>query len=365
LSDPRRARGDEARRLWTGIAFTGVAAILIGALVLAVPALHDVVDRLEDVAPGWVALAVLLELGSCAGYVLAFRRVFRRVPPRLATRVALAELAFGAVVPAGGAGGIAVGAWVANAMGASLPRFLQRSGVLFLLTSAINAATLAGAGLLVGVGLLDAPRPVLLGLVPGLVATAAIAAFWLLPRLADRLSSHGDARRRIRWLRATAGVVRETREEVRRPSWGLAGAVAYLWCDVAMLWVSLRAFGTTMPIGALVLAFLIGYLGNVLPVPGGLGALDGGLAAALILYGAAPASAAAGVLLYHAIVLWLPTVLGTVAFLRLRAMLDRGALPAPRFQRSAELRMSPSPEAGSPGSPSPPAERRNAAEVCS
>jgi uncharacterized protein (TIRG00374 family) len=85
-----------------------------------------------------------------------------------------------------------------------------------------------------------------------------------------------------------------------------------------MLWVSFRAFGEAPPVGALTLAFLIGYLGNVLPVPGGIGALDGGLTGALILYGAAPASAAAAVLVYHAIVLWLPTLLGTIAFLRLR-----------------------------------------------
>jgi uncharacterized protein (TIRG00374 family) len=85
-----------------------------------------------------------------------------------------------------------------------------------------------------------------------------------------------------------------------------------------MLWVCFRAFGEAPPVGALTLAFIIGYLGNVVPVPGGIGALDGGLTAALVLYGADPASAAAAVIVYHAIVLWIPTLLGTIAFLRLR-----------------------------------------------
>jgi uncharacterized protein (TIRG00374 family) len=119
-------------------------------------------------------------------------------------------------------------------------------------------------------------------------------------------------------MRTTAAVVHDTCREVLNPTWRLLGAVVYLWCDIAMLWVAFRAFGEAPPVGALTLAFLIGYLGNVLPVPGGIGALDGGLTGALILYGAAPASAAAAVLVYHAIVLWLPTLLGTIAFLRLR-----------------------------------------------
>jgi hypothetical protein len=73
--------------------------------VLAVPGLHDVLARLEGVAPGWIALAIVLELDSCAGFVVAFRHVFARVPGRLATRVALTQLAFTAVVPAGRADG--------------------------------------------------------------------------------------------------------------------------------------------------------------------------------------------------------------------------------------------------------------------
>ena len=69
-------------------------------------------------------------------------------------------------------------------------------------------------------------------------------------------------------------------------------------------------------------AYLVGYLGNVLPVPGGIGVLDGGLVGALVLSGAHAATAAAGVLVYHAIALWLPTALGTAAFLRIRRTLD-------------------------------------------
>jgi uncharacterized membrane protein YbhN (UPF0104 family) len=318
--DARRADAeqDEGKRLRNGIISLVVLVILVGALVLAVPGLRDVADRLREVDPGWIALAVVLEVASCAGYVLVFRQIFYRIATLLAIRVALSEMAFGAVLPVGGAGGIAVGAWVVKAKGGSIRRFMERSAVLFLLTSGVNAATLALAGLLVGAGVLHAPHHITLGLIPGLIATAGLAAFWFVPSLAARFALVEDAGRTIRWMHTTAAVVREAKDEVLHPTWRLLGAVGYLWLDVAMLWVAFRAFGETPPVGALTLAFLIGYLGNVIPIPGGIGALDGGLTAALVLYGADPASAAAAVLVYHAIVLWIPTLLGTIAFLRLR-----------------------------------------------
>ncbi|HWI71698.1 MAG TPA: lysylphosphatidylglycerol synthase transmembrane domain-containing protein [Baekduia sp.] len=324
---------DEGRRLRNGIVSLAVLVVLVGALLLAVPGLRDVADKIAGVAPGWIALAVVLELASCVGYVIAFRMVFYRVPAILAIRVALSQMAFGAVLPVGGAGGIAVGAWVAKAKGGSLRRFMERSAVLFLLTSGINAATLALAGLLVGAGVLHAPHHILLGLVPGLIAAGGVALFWFVPSLAARFTLIEDAGRTVRWMHTTARVVDEAKDEIRHPSWRLLGAVAYLWCDIAMLWVSFRAFGEAPPVGALTLAFLIGYLGNVLPIPGGIGALDGGLTGALVLYGADPASAAAAVLVYHAIVLWVPTLLGTLAFLRLRPTLAEPLVLGPERVR--------------------------------
>jgi uncharacterized membrane protein YbhN (UPF0104 family) len=323
------AAQDEGKRLRNGIISLVVLVILVGALLLAVPGLRDVADKIADVNPWWIALAVTLEVLSCVGYVLAFRMVFYRIPQLLAIRVALSEMAFGAVLPVGGAGGIAVGAWVAKAKGGSVRRFMERSAVLFLLTSGVNAATLALAGILVGIGVLHAPHHILLGLLPGLVATAGIALFWVVPSVAGRFVLVEDSGRFVRWLHTTGRVVEDAKDQVKHPSWRILGAVGYLWFDIAMLWVSFRAFGDAPPIGALTLAFLIGYLGNVLPVPGGIGALDGGLTGALVLYGADPASAAAAVLVYHAIVLWIPTLLGTLAFLRLRPTLHEPIVLGP------------------------------------
>jgi uncharacterized membrane protein YbhN (UPF0104 family) len=321
-AEPIAPQDDEGRRLRRGIVSLAILVVLVGALVFSVPGLDDVADRLRDVDPGWIVLAVVLELLSCAGYVLAFQGVFDRVPRRFAARVALSEMAFGAVVPAGGAGGIALGAWIVKAKGGPLRRFVQRSAVLFLLTSAVNAGTLVLAGLLVGLGVLDAPHHLLLGFVPAGAGLLVMGLFAAVPRLARRFPAGDAAGRAARWLDATAGVVRDTLHELVRPRWRLAGAIGYLWFDIAMLWVCFRALGDAPPVGAITLAFLIGYLGNVVPIPGGIGALDGGLAAALVLYGADAATAAAAVLAYHSLVLWIPTLVGTLAFLRVRRTID-------------------------------------------
>ena len=100
----------------------------------------------------WVIVAVVLEVLSCASYVVAFLQVFERAPVRIGARVALSEEAFGAAVSLGGVGSLAVGGWLMVERGAPARRIAERSAVLFLYTSAINVITLilAGLGLFLG-----------------------------------------------------------------------------------------------------------------------------------------------------------------------------------------------------------------------
>ena len=137
-------------------------------------------------SPGWVAAAILLEVLSCLGYVLIFLTVFDRAPIVFGARVALTEMAFGAAVSLGGAGSIAVGAWLLHERGVADGQIAERSAVLFLLTSAINLLTLAAIGLALGLGILPGPRNPLLTLLPAGVAIAIFLFFLVLPRLTER-----------------------------------------------------------------------------------------------------------------------------------------------------------------------------------
>jgi hypothetical protein len=71
---------------------------------------------------------------------------------------------------------------------------------------------------------------------------------------------------------------------------------------------------------------VVGSLGAALPLPAGIGATEGGLIGALVLYGAPAGPSAAAVLLYRALTLLFSTLLGAAAW---------GALPAGRRRGTA------------------------------
>jgi uncharacterized protein (TIRG00374 family) len=105
---------------------------------------------------------------------------------------------------------------------------------------------------------------------------------------------------------------------VRRREPGLAGAVAWWGFDIAVLWACFHAFGEPPSTAVLVMGYFIGMLGNLLPVPGGVGGVDGGMIAAFAGFGVGTGLAVLAVLSYRAIAFWLPTVPGAIAFVQLR-----------------------------------------------
>ena len=115
----------------------------------------------------------------------------------------------------------------------------------------------------------------------------------------------------------------------------ILGLIAYLAFDVMIVWATFRALGPAPPLAILWIAYLIGELGGLIPVPGGIGGVDAGLVGTLALYNVSLASAAGAVLAYRAIALWVPAVLGGVAFLALRRTL-RNEAAADRRVRAAD-----------------------------
>jgi len=85
-----------------------------------------------------------------------------------------------------------------------------------------------------------------------------------------------------------------------------------------VLYACFAAAGEKPPLAPLVLAYQISYLSNVIPVPGGLGVLDGSMIGMLVLYGVGGTVATAATLVYHAIALWVPALCGAIAFVLLQ-----------------------------------------------
>ena len=90
-----------------------------------------------------------------------------------------------------------------------------------------------------------------------------------------------------------------------------------------ILWATFHAFGAAPTLAIIWMGYLIGELGGLLPVPGGIGGVDLGLVATLVLYHVPLSAATAAVLGYRAIALWIPAVLGSIAFVLLRRSLAR------------------------------------------
>lgn len=306
------------RNLKHGLASLAVLIAMATGLFLAVPSLHDVSHEILRMGIGWVLIAIGLEILSCVGYVVVFLLVFDRAPRRFGTRVALSELAFGAAVALGGAGSVAVGAWLLIERGARPGPVAERSAVLFLLTSGINVITLALAGLGLWVGILPGNNDLLLSLVPGAVGVAIFVGFLMLPWFNDRLIVNRFEGRAATWAAAMSETIRASRRELFSFDWRLLGAFAYLWFDIAVLWVCFKALGFDAPVASLVLAYQIGYLSNLIPIPGGIGVLDGSLVGMLVLYGFNDTMSTSATIVYHAISLWVPATWGTIAFLLLR-----------------------------------------------
>ena len=120
------------------------------------------------------------------------------------------------------------------------------------------------------------------------------------------------------FLTEMAASVRDTKRLVFRPDWRIVGAIGYLWFDIAVLFACFAAAGHVPPLAPVVLAYQIGYLSNFVPIPGGIGVLDGSMIGMLVLYGVGGTVATAATLVYHAISLWVPALWGTAAFIVLQ-----------------------------------------------
>jgi uncharacterized membrane protein YbhN (UPF0104 family) len=330
------AAGD-AHRLRNGVVWTVALGVMFLAIGLAVPDLRDVLDRVAHAHAGWLVLAVGLEIASCLGYVAVVRLVIRDGRARDVRRLAWAEQAFGAVVPVGGAGGLAVGAWAMRAWGFSWPRIVNRSAMIFLLTSAVNGAVMVLAGLGVWAGIGTHRAGALYGLVPAGATALALGVFCVTPLLARRVGP--EPSRVGSMIVQVASWVRDTAAVAFKRDWRVLGSIGYLVFDIAVLWACLRAVGASVPLLALVVGYQVGYLANLVPIPGAIGVLEGGLLGALVLYGLPAEPAAAAVVMYHAIALWVPTTAGTVSFVRLRKTVPpRGQALAPAAAEQTEAR---------------------------
>jgi uncharacterized protein (TIRG00374 family) len=313
--------------------------------------LDETWKRIEHGDPWWLALAAGFTVLSFGGYVMVFQGVYahacrRRLGPRESYQITMAGLAATRVFAAGGAGGIALTAWALRRAGMPAREVADRSVAFLVLTYAFYMVAMVLCGLALDAGILPGPAPFSLTVVPAMFALTCIVICLLLAltptNLNRRLEGYADRAGRVgRFAQRAANLPAAMSAGVRlalrfvreRDRDALLGTAAYWGFNIAILWAAFKAFGASPPFAVLVMGYYVGMLGNLLPLPGGVGGVDGGMIGAFIAFGADDGLAVVAVLTYRAFAFWLPTIPGAVAYFQLRKTVARWreAGPAPGY----------------------------------
>ncbi|HEY2632922.1 MAG TPA: lysylphosphatidylglycerol synthase transmembrane domain-containing protein [Solirubrobacteraceae bacterium] len=323
------------RSMWLFALFVVAALAFLYFVLPQLGGVKHTWDRLNDGNSWWIAVAIVLQVTAMASYIAIFQGV--HVPPgsRITFResylITMAGLAATRLFAAGGAGGVAVTAWALRRSGMRRREVAERMiAFLVLLYGAYMVALIVcGVGLYTGV--FDGPHPFAITIGPAIVAAIVIllvlAVAFVPPDLERRLTSD---RAPVRWLRGLAtgsasasGGVRYAGHKLRHPEWAMLGTIAWWALNIAVLYAAFRAFGQAPPTAVLVQAFFVGMLANLLPLPGGIGGVDGGMIGAFVAFGVSGSLALIAVLVYRLLSFWLPSIPGAIAYFQLRRTVNR------------------------------------------
>lgn len=356
----------------------GVAVIVTTVLVVSIGRLAGFTklgDTLNGATWGWLGLCALGQLGVFVGYAGAFRASVAgsgdllaeraisdadassggidvdnaaddhdpsvengqgpRVGVWFSLKVALAGFGLTQLVAAGGAAGMAFTFWVLRWLG-----FSKKNAMVQLIT--LNTAVyfvfggLGWLGALLGLVDSEVPKAMTGSWLAGFAAVIALALWFTQPQRIATFAAADDAPRIRRAL--AVGVTAATRVRAcTHTSDGhrlLAWAFLYWVGDLVSLWAALQAFGVTVGVGAIVIAYVLGYLAQSVPIPLiATGGVDAATTFTLAAVGVPIEVALLGVVAHRVFAFWLPMIPGLWS----ATVLVRDEMPA-NGQRGGLLR---------------------------
>ncbi|GGV03313.1 hypothetical protein GCM10010182_21580 [Actinomadura cremea] len=349
---------ERPRTRWRRAGTAVQCALVLGALAALVlnrdrfPDLGALAAAAGRADPGWLAVVVVAGAGSMAAFARLQRRLLRigglGMSRRRIFAITYAGNALSTTLPAGPAVSVVYTFRQFRRGGADA----RLATAVILAGGVITTSAYTAIGLL---ALLAEPRsrgPVLAAL--AVPAAAALLAAPVLLRPDARAALAGALRRAGRRARAHRRVaphaarlsarLAEARDALR-PSgrdWAALVSLAILnWAfDILALFAAAHAVGIAVPPHGVALAYFAAQAaGGALPLlPGGLGAIETSMAAALSALGAALAPAVAAVGLYRLVSYWAVVAVGWAAWVALREA-PRGSARA-RGRSAARLRPS-------------------------
>ena len=296
-------------------------------------------NRLKGGNSWWIAIAVVTEVLSIASYIAIFQGVAvpsgSRITWRESYEITMAGLAATRLFAAGGAGGVALTAWALRRSGMARREVAERMIAFLVLLYGVYMIAMVVCGIGLYLGLFPGSHPFAMTIGPAIFGAFVILVFLAIafvpadfrPRLGSFTPRHP---RLALWVERvatspaylSAGVHRAWRA-LRSPDWAMIGTVSWWGFNIAVLYAAFRAFGTAPPVAVLIQAYFVGMLANLLPLPGGIGGVDGGMIGALVAFGVSGSLALIAVLVYRLFAFWLPTIPGAVAYFQLRRAVHR------------------------------------------
>jgi uncharacterized protein (TIRG00374 family) len=314
----------------------------VAFLYVVLPNLADLENTRERIGEGdhaWLVVAFVFTLLSFGGYVMMFRGIFvsagSRIDWKASYEITMAGLAATRLFAAGGAGGIALTAWALRRAGMPRRQVADKTLAFLILTYAVYMVALVACGFGLYFGLLPGAGPFAITVIPAIFGLVVIAVGLALSRVPPDLHRRleGFARRGGRLARvaqraanapaAFSAGMREALCHVRERDPALLGSIVYWAFNIAVLWACFHAFGDPPPLAVIIQGYFVGFLGNLLPLPGGIGGVDGGMIGAFAAFGVPLPLVVPAVLAYRVFTFWLPTIPGAIAYFQLRRTVAR------------------------------------------
>jgi len=323
-----------------GLTFVILCVAFLAFVLPQIAGLGDTLDQVKEGNPFWLLVACVFTVLSFGGYVMLFQGVYIRDGFRLSLsesyQITMAGLAATRVFAAGGAGGIALTAWALRRAGMRRRTVADQTLAFLVLIYGVYMAALVACGLGLYFGLFNGSDDWALTLLPAIIGMVAMALALLAtltpPDLQHRLEGYAAGRgRAARFLQHAANIpaavsagVRLSIQHARARDPALAGSIAYWGFNIAVLWASFKAFGDAPPWAVIIMGYFVGMLANLLPLPGGVGGVDGGMIGAFVAFGGeSKDSIVVAVLTYRVFAFYLPTLPGALAYFQLRRTVSR------------------------------------------
>jgi uncharacterized protein (TIRG00374 family) len=338
-SDDDRGLEFNGRNVLTLCGFLFAAILALYLLLPQLAGLEDTWNRIEQGSPLWIGVAFVLTIGMFWGYVEMFRGVFARAGKGFIGRyesylITMAGLAASRLFAAGGAGGLVLQAWALRQAGLPKRVVADKTISFLVLTYFPYALAVIVCGLGLRFGLFPGPAPFTMTVVPAVIAAIMMALCCLillvptdlqrrLDGFAKRTGVVGRVAQKLASVpAATSAGLHDAVHHLKSRDPALAGAGLFWAFQIAVLWAAFRAFGDAPPLAVLIQAFFVGMLGNLLPIPGGVGGVEGGMIGAFAAFGVDAGLAVVAVLVFRAMTFWLPLAPGVIAFFKLRARVE-------------------------------------------